>query len=84
MQLWMTRMGAFKLALCFGQRGYESRFGQQSIFLLDTLTEHCDRSVLTTMIDYSLWRSGARPAPPHTQRMRLPILDWQGTVTGAI
>ena len=84
MQLWMTRMGAFKLAMCFGQRGYESRLGQQSLFLLDALTALCHRSVLTEMIDYSLWRPGARPAPPRTNGMRFFFPVWQGTLSGAM
>ena len=84
MQLWMTRMGAFKLAMCFGQRGYESRLGQQSLFLLDALTALCHRSVLTEMIDYSLWRPGARPAPPRTNGMRFFFPVWQGTLSGVM
>ena len=48
-------MGAFKLALAFGRRGYESRFGQQSLYLLSTLQKGTNpAAVLGTMIDWSL------------------------------
>ena len=58
MQLWMTRMGAYKLALAMGARGYESRFGQQSLFLLEKLTALCSHTVrpafCTRIITYML------------------------------
>ena len=59
MQLWLTRMGGFKLALTFGRRGYESRYSRQAIQLLGALLlGDTDNSAVDIMIEWSMsWDS---------------------------
>ena len=59
MQLWLTRMGGFKLALTFGRRGYESRYSRQAIQLLGALLlGDTDDSAVDIMIEWSMsWDS---------------------------